>query len=391
MLTNNTPLYKEFVKKLIVNSNLVYDICDKQLETESHWRHYDSSGNILTSPTGSKGISQLNSKFYGPEYWTDPFIALTKYVEIMNGYLSRFGTYRKALAAYNWGPANVSGYTKDGMVHPAWDGTREWRCPVGLSSCATGQRDHYLDLILGPEWKEPTAVTYSVGSGVMAAMTARGDTPATNELYIHPDVSFTWGTSGTRYDYVKALNRTFIYEPINIITNNVPSLTIVKNPIKYNYSTPQEWGFRLIRSVVIHDLEGSADAAINWWNNPSAGASAHYIIRKDGTIVETVAPENIAWHAGTDRSTGRTEFWKNTNINGYSIGIELEGFTTDKWTDAQYTSLTKLGQLFKDNYKILPEHTFDKIDGWHTHAEISNQRSDPGPNFDMQRVLQGIK
>ena len=57
----------------------------------------------------------------------------------------------------NWGPANVAGYQDGaGRVHPAWDGTRAWVCPhvSVVPSCRTAQRDHYLDVILGPEWKE---------------------------------------------------------------------------------------------------------------------------------------------------------------------------------------------------------------------------------------------
>lgn len=156
------------------------------------------------------------------------------------------------------------------------------------------------------------------------------------------------------------------------------------------YSTPQEWGFRDINSIVIHDLEGSTQGAINWWNQQKS-ASAHYIISKDGTIIETVSPENVAWHAGTDSKTGRTAFWKSHNINGYSIGIELEGFTTDKYTDQQYNSLINLTKWLAATYFIPRQHTFDMLPGLHAHSEISNQRSDPGPNFDWNRWLEGIK
>lgn len=156
------------------------------------------------------------------------------------------------------------------------------------------------------------------------------------------------------------------------------------------YSTPEEWGFRDIKSIVMHDLEGSTGGAINWWNT-QCNASAHYIVSKDGTITETVDPHNVAWHAGTTTQTGRTPFWKTNNINGYSIGIELEGFTTDIYTDKQYDSLIALTGWLTREYKIPPVHTKDRIEGWHLHSDISNQRSDPGPNFDINRVLDAIK
>lgn len=162
--------------------------------------------------------------------------------------------------------------------------------------------------------------------------------------------------------------------------------------IKKGFSKQSEWpyGTRNIKSIVIHDLEGSTEGAINWWNT-NGQSGAHYIISKDGTIVQTVPDEFIAWHAGTDASTGRTRFWEQNNINTDSIGIELEGYTHTPYTSEQYKSLTELGAYLSKKYNIPVEHTFDKIEGWHTHSEISNQRSDPGPFFNMQVTLLGIK
>lgn len=158
------------------------------------------------------------------------------------------------------------------------------------------------------------------------------------------------------------------------------------------FSTQAEWpyGTRNIQSIVMHDLEGSTQGAINWWNT-NGQSSAHYIISKDGSIVQCVKDEDIAWHAGTNVANGRTAFWKTNNINTNSIGIELEGYTTTPYTPEQYKSLIDLGAWLCQYYNILVEHTFNQISGWHTHSEISNQRSDPGPYFNMQITLLAIK
>jgi len=147
---------KEFARPRVEAAGLHWPTYERQIQQESGWEHWSSPGVVKSSPTGSMGLGQLNSKFFPESDWADPHTNLAKSIEIMAGNLAKFGSYRKALAAYNWGPGNVGGYTSNGHVHPAWDGTRDWRCPVGLPQCRTAQRDHYLDVILGPDWSEPT-------------------------------------------------------------------------------------------------------------------------------------------------------------------------------------------------------------------------------------------
>lgn len=122
---------------------------ERQIQQESGWAHWRADGSVKASPTGSMGLGQLNSRFYPRSDWEDPYTNLAKSIEIMASYLKRFGSYRYALASYNWGPGNVGGYTKpDGTVVPPWDGRRE---------TISAQGAHYLDVILGPGWPEPTA------------------------------------------------------------------------------------------------------------------------------------------------------------------------------------------------------------------------------------------
>jgi N-acetylmuramoyl-L-alanine amidase len=52
--------------------------------------------------------------------------------------------------------------------------------------------------------------------------------------------------------------------------------------------------------------------------NPAAKASAHLVIGRDGRIVQMVAFNRRAWHAGISR-WGAIE-----NLNAYAIGIELD-------------------------------------------------------------------
>ena len=154
--------------------------------------------------------------------------------------------------------------------------------------------------------------------------------------------------------------------------------------IARGFSTPEEWPIarpRPIEAIVWHDMEGSLPSALEWWDQGKAGA--HFGITRSGEIVLTCLLENIAWHAGTNNDPhggmyGRTPFWRTHNINPNSIGVELEGFTTTPYPEAQIQACIKLGRWLARKYSIPTVHTFDKFDGHHMHSEISADRSDPG-------------
>lgn len=75
--------------------------------------------------------------------------------------------------------------------------------------------------------------------------------------------------------------------------------------------------------------------------------SAHYLIGRDGVIYRLVKDENIAWHAGVSKMPdGRT------NINDFSIGIEVVNTKEGKFSDVEYEALNKLIKELKDKYPI---------------------------------------
>ncbi len=53
-----------------------------------------------------------------------------------------------------------------------------------------------------------------------------------------------------------------------------------------------------IRGIVIHYTNGSAEGAYSWWQNRFPGTSAHYIIRRNGTIIQSVPESYAAFHLG---------------------------------------------------------------------------------------------
>ena len=150
------------------------------------------------------------------------------------------------------------------------------------------------------------------------------------------------------------------------------------------FSTAAEWRQefgvqRDFKALVWHDMEGHLAGAIATWNQGKA--DAHLSVLESGEIVLTCLIEDVAWHAGTNATIGRTAFWRRNNINPHSIGIELEGFTTRPYTAGQARAVRRIALWAEAKYGIPRVHTVDQIEGQHLHSELSNQRSDPGPGF----------
>ncbi len=147
-----------------------------------------------------------------------------------------------------------------------------------------------------------------------------------------------------------------------------------------------------ISAVVIHDTEGSYSGTIGWFENTSSQVSAHYVVRSsDGQITQMVLESNKAWHVGSE--------------NGYTIGIEHEGYAaqTGWYTTAMYTNSGALVHdiCFNSGYTIDSKqlaywpwagttyYNASSIPGPCTvikgHQHYPNQtHTDPGPNWDWE-------
>ena len=65
-----------------------------------------------------------------------------------------------------------------------------------------------------------------------------------------------------------------------------------------NYTAANRPYSHLIDKIIIHITQGSWASAINWFQNPRANVSAHYIVGRRGRVAQCVRNEDIAWHAG---------------------------------------------------------------------------------------------
>lgn len=145
-----------------------------------------------------------------------------------------------------------------------------------------------------------------------------------------------------------------------------------------NYTAAGRSSSADINKIVIHVAQGSYESAVNWFQDPAAGVSAHYVVRSsDGKIAQSVRESDIAWHAG------------NREYNETSVGIEHEGFVDEsKWfTEEMYTSSAKLAGDIAAEYDIPIDR--DHIIG---HSEVPGAtHADPGKHWDWERYLNLVK
>jgi len=101
--------------------------------------------------------------------------------------------------------------------------------------------------------------------------------------------------------------------------------------------------------------------------------SAHFLVRRDGALVQFVPCLKRAWHAGASSWRGRSR------CNDFSIGIELEGCDEVPFEASQYDTLARVTRALRIAYPIV------SIAG---HSDIApGRKTDPGPHFEWSRYL----
>ncbi len=102
--------------------------------------------------------------------------------------------------------------------------------------------------------------------------------------------------------------------------------------------------------------------------------SAHFLIRRNGELMQFVSCLQRAWHAGLSQWQGRER------CNDFSIGIELEGSDFEAFEADQYRTLQALIEALRQRYPI--KHIVG-------HSDIApGRKTDPGPFFEWQRISQ---
>jgi AmpD protein len=104
--------------------------------------------------------------------------------------------------------------------------------------------------------------------------------------------------------------------------------------------------------------------------------SSHFLLRRDGEVIQFVSCNDRAWHAGVSVWRGQAR------CNDYSIGIELEGSDHQPFEAAQYAALAGLCQVLMARYPLA------EMVG---HSDIApGRKTDPGPYFDWGRIRSAL-
>ena len=129
------------------------------------------------------------------------------------------------------------------------------------------------------------------------------------------------------------------------------------------------FGIRKPNYVIIHHTaQNSLDQTIKTFTLTRTQVSAHYVVSRDGRVVQMLNDYLRANHAGIGR-------WGNdTDLNSSSIGIEMDNNGSEPYSDAQINSLCALLGTLKKRYNI-PTHNFIG------HADIAPTRKPDPSNF----------
>jgi AmpD protein len=134
---------------------------------------------------------------------------------------------------------------------------------------------------------------------------------------------------------------------------------------------PGEFGGDAIERLFTNRL----DPAAHPYFREIAGlrVSAHFLIRRDGALVQFVPVGRRAWHAGASSWRGRRR------CNDFSIGVELEGTEDGPFDARQYQRLAALIAALR---KQLPLREIA------AHSDVApGRKTDPGARFDWPRLF----
>jgi N-acetylmuramoyl-L-alanine amidase len=169
------------------------------------------------------------------------------------------------------------------------------------------------------------------------------------------------------------------------------------------------FGQSLPDTIVIHYTAGaSLESSVRTLSTPSSKASAHVVVGRDGTIVQLVPFDVIAWHAGASTLGHRT------GLNKYSIGIEIDNagrltqtaagdFLT--WFGKRIAPEDAITGVHRNEsqsswWHVFSQQQLERVDSLVTlllatypiraivgHEEIApGRKSDPGPAFPLDRL-----
>lgn len=164
--------------------------------------------------------------------------------------------------------------------------------------------------------------------------------------------------------------------------------------------------------VVMHYTGGVGESLVRYFTSKGRRASAHLLVRRDGSVVQLLPLDLRSWHAGSSK-------WGSlTGLNSHAVSVELENWgllqrTGDSWTHISGTRLSA-DEIVEATHKSGGDSV-----GWHrfTEAQIATatalvkslvrndpdlldvighddispgRKLDPGPAFPMEDLREAV-
>jgi len=120
--------------------------------------------------------------------------------------------------------------------------------------------------------------------------------------------------------------------------------------------------------------------ALEVLSRPDCKVSCHYVVDEDGRIIQMVAEDARAWHAGVSYWAGETD------INSASVGIEIQNpghmLGYPDFPEVQMQAVAALARDITGRHGIPPERVL-------AHSDVAPGRKvDPGEKFDWAWLAQ---
>ena len=127
--------------------------------------------------------------------------------------------------------------------------------------------------------------------------------------------------------------------------------------------------------VILHQTSNdNAAKALATLTDPQRKVSAHYLIGRDGAVMQLVDEAARAWHAGDSHWGGMSD------LNSASIGIELDNNGEEDFAESQILALLALLDQLRTRYRIPTANYL-------AHGDVAPTRKvDPSHRFPWTRL-----
>jgi N-acetylmuramoyl-L-alanine amidase len=134
----------------------------------------------------------------------------------------------------------------------------------------------------------------------------------------------------------------------------------------------------VVDCIVLHaTVEPTTEGTMNIFLTPARRVSAHFVVGRDGRVVQMVPIERRAWHAGSSvlDNVG--------SVNNFSVGIEMVNLNDgkDPYTPEQMEAVAGIIRLVRSRYDVPDARIV-------SHAQIAlpaGRKSDPVA-FDFDKI-----